>query len=166
MVLCSLIIYGIIRHEHWTHEEMGLRHDNILKSLPYYAVFTALGVAALFFVGHKVNLPDNDTTGFLVRSFSLFIPISFFQEFAFRSFLIPRLRLIFADNMSVILVDALLFALIHVIYPNIGLGILLTLVSGIFFAWLYIKYPNLLMVSISHSILNIVAILLGFFNLH
>ncbi len=163
LCLSALFIYGIIRRENWSYEEMGIRHDNIKKSLPYYVFFTVLGIAVLFLINHKVNLPDIDTRMFFIKTFTLFLPISFFQEFAFRSFLIPRLKKIFADNYLVILVNAFLFTLIHIIYPNLGINLPITFSAGIFFAWLYIKYPNLLLISLTHAAINITAVLLGFF---
>lgn len=163
LLIDSLIIYGIIRHENWTHEDMGLEHHNFKQALPAYAFFTFLGVIFLFIIEHNVNLPDIDTRAFYIKTFAFFIPISFFQEFAFRSFLVPRLKEIFSNDYTVIIVNALLFTLIHVIYPNIGIGLPIAFVSGIFFTWLYIKYPNLLLVSLSHIVLNLTAVLLGFF---
>lgn len=165
LVVNSLAIYGIIRHEHWSHKDMGIRYDNFKKALPDYVFFTVLGVIFLFIIDHKVNMPDVDTRIFFIKTFAFFIPISFFQEFAFRSFLIPRLKEIFDNNYFVVFVNAILFTLIHVIYPNIGIGLPIAFVGGIFFAWLYIKYPNLLLVSMAHIILNITAVLLGFFHI-
>lgn len=165
LMLNSLVIYGIIRHENWTYEDMGLHHHNIKQAIPFYAFFTVLGVIALFIIDHKINMPDVDTKIFFIKTFAFFIPISFFQEFAFRAFLIPKLKEIFTSDYFVILSNAVLFTLIHIIYPNIGIGLPIAFVSGIFFAWLYIKYPNLLLVSASHMILNLTAVLLGFFHI-
>ncbi|MFZ2072706.1 MAG: type II CAAX endopeptidase family protein [Minisyncoccia bacterium] len=165
LAVSSLFIYGIIRHEHWTHEDMGIRHDNLTKAFLFYLFFTVLGIGFLFLLDHKINMPDIDTKIFFIKTFVFFLPISFFQEFAFRSFLIPRLKQIFTSSYVVVLVNALLFTLIHVIYPNLGIGLPIAFVSGIFFAWLYLKYPNLLLVSWSHAALNLTAVILGFFHI-
>ncbi|MCE9585300.1 CPBP family intramembrane metalloprotease [Candidatus Nomurabacteria bacterium] len=165
LALSALFIYGIIHHEKWSHREMGVRHDNIKKSLPYYLFFTTLGVAFLFLIDYKVRMPDIDTVRFFVKTWLLFLPISFFQEFAFRSFLIPRLKLLFNNQYLIVLVNAILFTFIHIIYPNLGIGIPLAFISGLFFAWIYLRYPNLLLVFISHAILNLTAVLLGFFHI-
>jgi membrane protease YdiL (CAAX protease family) len=163
LCLSALFIYGIIRRENWTHEEMGIRHDNIRKSLPYYVFFTALSIAVLFLINRRINLPDIDTRIFFIKTLTLFLPISFFQEFAFRSFLVPRLKKIFTNNYWIIFVNAVLFTLIHIIYPNMGINLPITFVAGIFFTWIYLKYPNLLLVSLTHAAVNITAVLLGFF---
>lgn len=168
MILLSvscIFIYGIIHHEQWTHEEMGLRLDNFKKALPFYLIYTAIAFILLFLIAWKFQMPDIDSKFEIIKSWAFFVPISLAQEFAFRSFLMPRLKAVFQNGFMVILINAVLFTLIHIIYPNLGIGLPLTFISGFFFAWLYLKYPNFLLVSISHAILNITAILLGFFNL-
>jgi len=165
LVISALFIYGIIRHEHWTHEDMGIRHDNFKKALPFYFFFTVLSIGVLFLLDYKVGMPDINTKMFYLKTFIFFLPISFFQEFAFRSFLIPRLKEVFKNTYVIIFSNAVLFTLIHIIYPNLGISIPIAFVSGIFFAWLYWKYPNLLLISLSHAVLNATAVLLGFFHI-
>jgi len=163
LAVSSLFIYGIIRHEHWTHEDMGIRHDNFWKAFPFYLFFTIISIGVLFLLDHKIGAPDINTKIFFIKTFIFFLPVSFFQEFAFRSFLMPRLKEIFKNNYVIIFSNAALFTAIHIIYPNLGISLPIAFVSGIFFAWLYLKYPNLLLISLSHAILNVTALLLGFF---
>ncbi|MEI7810376.1 MAG: type II CAAX endopeptidase family protein [bacterium] len=163
LAVCSLLIYGIIKKEEWTFKDLGIHQHNFKKALPFYASFTFFGVLALFFISHTLDIQDIDSKIFFMKTFAFFIPISFFQEFAFRSFLLPRLKMIYDNKFIVIFLNAILFTLIHIIYPNWGVGLPLAFFSGIFFAWLYLKYPNLLLISIAHAILNITAVLLGFF---
>lgn len=165
-VISSLFIYGIIRHEHWTHEDMGVRHDNFKKALPFYLFFTVLGIVLLFLIHYKIDMQNIGTKMFYLKTFIFFLPSSFFQEFAFRSFLMPRLREVYKNVYCVILLNAVLFTLVHIIYPKLGIGLPLAFISGIFFAWLYFKHPNLILISISHALLNLTAVLLGFFNMH
>jgi len=163
LAISALFIYGIIRKEEWSYEQMGLRHDNFKKAIPFYLVFTIIGVGVLFLLDQKIHMPDIDTRSFLLRTWIFFIPVSVFQEFAFRSFLIPRLKELYHNNFVIVLINASLFTLIHIIFPNLGIGLPLAFVSGTFFAWLYIKYPNLVLISLAHSVLNVTAVLLGFF---
>jgi len=162
----ALFIYGIVRREHWTHEDMGVRHDNFRKAFPFYLFFTVAGIVLLFLIHHKINIQSANTNMFYLKTFIFFLPVSFFQEFAFRSFLMPRLKEVYKNVYCVILLNAVLFALIHTVYPKLGIGLPLAFISGIFFAWLYFKYPNLVLISISHALLNLTAVLLGFFNMH
>ena len=163
LLICSLIIYGIISREKWTLKDLGIHHHNFKKALPFYASFAVVGVLALFLIEHRFSMPDIDTKLFFIKTWAFFIPISLFQEFAFRAFLIPRLKMLYQNKVLIVFFNAILFTLIHIIYPNWGVGLPLAFVSGIFFAWLYLKYPNLLLISITHAILNITAVLLGFF---
>ena len=163
LAISSLVIYGIIRREKWSFKEMGIHNDNFKKAIPFYASFVVLGIVVLFLIDHRFNMPDIDTKIFFIKTWAFFIPVSLFQEFAFRSFLIPRLKKLYDNNYVVILFNAVLFTLLHIIFPNLGIGLPIAFISGIFFAWLYIKYPNLVLISLAHSILNVVAVLLGFF---
>ena len=165
LLVCSLVIYGIISREEWSLKDLGMHHHNFKKAFPFYASFTFLGVLILLFISHQMKIEDIDSKIFFIKTFAFFIPISLFQEFAFRAFLIPRLKMIYKNELFIIFFNAILFTLIHIIYPNWGVGLPLAFFSGIFFAWLYVKYPNLILVSITHAILNITAVLLGFFVL-
>lgn len=162
--ISSLLIYGIIKREDWTFQEMGIRHDNFKKALPFYLVFTILGILFLFFLDNLFQIEPVLNKIFIIKTWIFFLPISFFQEFAFRSFLLPRLQLLYRNKFYVIFINAILFTLIHVIYGNLIIILPLTFISGLLFAYLYYKYPNLVLVSISHSILNVIAVLLGFFT--
>ena len=163
LALCSLFIYGIIRHEKWTHEDMGL-NNNFKKYLLPYIIFTIVSVGLIFFIDSKIGFESIRHKPVLLEKLLLFLPISFFQEFAFRAFLIHRLKLISKSNLTIIGINVILFTLIHVIYPSLNVILPVTFIGGIFFAWLYIKYPNFLLISLSHSAVNITAVLLGFFG--
>jgi len=163
LAVSALFIYGIIHHEHWSYEDMGVRHDNFKKALPFYLLFTVIGLASLFFVEHKLNLTGIHTKMFYLKTFIFFLPSCFLQEFAFRSFLMPKLKIIFNNNYYVIFVNALIFTLMHIIYFNLGVVMPLVFLAGVLLAWLYLKYPNLILIAIAHSILNLTAVLLGFF---
>lgn len=163
----ALLLYGIIKRAKWTYADMGITKDFMQGALPY-AVFTIVGVASLYFISRVAPMFDErphykwwEDMRFLL----LFIPISVLQEIVFRGILMKFLRHAFKSPFFIITLNASLFALIHVIYLNSILILPITFVGGIGFAWLYYKYPNLILISISHTILNFVAMILGFFVL-
>lgn len=121
LAISALFIYGIITREKWNYEEMGLRHDNFKKAIPFYLFFTIIGIILLFLISHKLNIPSLKDKSYIIQTWIFFIPISVFQEFAFRSFLISRLKILYTNNLVIILINAILFTLIHIIYPNWGL---------------------------------------------
>lgn len=163
LAMCSLVIYGIISRENWTYEDMGLHHHNFNKAWPFYLSFTVLGILAIFSAHYLLGMPFEASRSFVIRTVTFFIPISFFQEFAFRVFLVPRLKAIYHNNLFVIFINTILFSFIHIIYPGWIAGLPLIFLSGILFTWLYLKYPNLILVSLTHAVLNITTVLLGFF---
>lgn len=161
--ISALVIYGIIRKEEWSYEDMGLHHHNFNEAWWVYLSFTLLGVFVLFILHDIFNMPDISSKTFIILTCTFFIPISFFQEFVFRVFLMPRLKAIYKNDLFVIFINTILFTLMHIIYSGWVVILPLVFLSGILFAWLYLKYPNMVLVSITHAVLNITAVLLGFF---
>ena len=142
---------------------LGIRSDNVARAWVPYLLFTLAGVCALFLyalVLGKAPLPGWGQSSHLLF---LFIPISFSQEFLYRGFLMPELRRLYVSIVSVVLIDALLFMLLHIIYGEPLITLPLALAGGIAFSYMYYKYPNLLLVALSHSALNFVAVLYGLF---
>ncbi|MEA3398924.1 MAG: CPBP family intramembrane glutamic endopeptidase, partial [Patescibacteria group bacterium] len=90
---------------------------------------------------------------------------SVLQEVVFRGVLMHMLRRAFKSPFFIIILNAALFALIHILYADAKVILPLTFLAGICFSWLYYKYPNLILISISHTILNFTAMILGFFVL-
>lgn len=158
----SLIMLGIIRHAHWTHEDIGISRP-YLKGLLPYAIFTAVGVLITFSltkVAPHIPLVEwwED-----VKFLLLFIPISVLQEVVFRGVLMNMLRRAFKSPVFIILLNSVVFALMHVIYIHSAFVLPFTFIAGIGFATMYYFYPNLVLISASHTILNFTAMILGFF---
>lgn len=163
----ALLLYGIIKHAHWTYKDLEIK-KNFTKDFLPYLIFTVLGVVIILGLSKFVPPPHVlahyewwEDARFLL----LFIPISVLQEIIFRGVLMHMLRRAFSSAPFIIILNASLFALIHIIYLNTSIIMPLTFVGGIGFAWIYYKYPNLILISISHTILNFTAMTLGFFVL-
>lgn len=162
--LICLITIGIIVLEKWSLFALGIRIDNIKESLIPYIAFTTVGVLCLIMVAKLLkNKPEKafyKQTHFIFG----FVLVSILQEFLFRSFLIPKLSLITSSTIIIILINALLFTFMHIIYFNKKSILILLFVSGLIFAYLYLRFPNFILISISHSILNYFAVMFGFFS--
>jgi len=162
--LICLITIGIIVLGKWSWFDLGIRIDNIKESLIPYIVFTIVGVLCLIMVAKLLkNKPEKafyKQTHFIFG----FVLVSILQEFLFRSFLIPKLSLITSSTIIIILINALLFTFMHIIYFNKKSILILLFVSGLIFAYLYLRFPNFILISISHSILNYFAVMFGFFS--
>lgn len=161
-VVCCVILTIILR-EKWTLKDIGFRHDNFKNGLLLYGSLTIVGVVAISYYAYRLGMGtilENRPSPYLLLTF---IPISFFQEFLYRGFLMKMLQSVFSDRMTVVLFNASLFTILHIIFPLPSVMLPLAFIGGLYFAICYYLVPNLILVSISHAILNLTAVALGFF---
>ncbi len=161
-VVC-VVIGIIIFREKWSFKDIGFRMDNLREGLLLYVPLTLVGVFSITYYAHELGMGsilDHKPSFYLLLTF---IPVSFFQEFIYRGFLMKMLRSVFADKMTVIFFNATLFTILHIIFPLQPVMLPLAFIGGLYFAIAYYLVPNLWLVSVSHAILNLVAVSLGFF---
>lgn len=163
----ALLLYGVIKYSHWTFADLEIKKDFLKDVLPY-TLFTLVGLVVIL-LASQIIPPTEDKQYYEwwenARFLLLFIPISVLQEVIFRGILMHMLKRAFKSVPFIIILNASVFALIHIIYLNSTFILPLTFVGGIGFAWIYYKYPNLILISIAHTILNFIAMILGFFVL-
>jgi hypothetical protein len=164
LLVVAILIYGIARYEKWKNEDFGIRKD-WKKYFGSYLIFTISGIILLLIIEElEIGKPFLNwwkNAKFLL----LFIPLSVLQELIFRGVLMHMLRRVFTNKWFIIILNASLFSLMHIIYLKAYFTLPLTFIAGIGFAWIYYKYPNLILVSISHTVLNFIAMIFGFFVL-
>lgn len=162
LLVISILLFGIIKHNHWTYKDIGIKR-RFLKDIIPYSIFTIGGIFFLVWqskvVTHSSFLEWWENLKFLI----LFIPVSVLQEIVFRGILMNMLRRAFTSPIFIIAINASVFAFMHVIYLNSTFVLPMTFIAGIGFAWMYYKYKNLILISVSHTILNFVGMVLGFF---
>lgn len=162
LLLVALLLYGIARYEKWNKLDFGIQNSWRKYLLPY-VIFTIAGIALLLAVEEfEIGSPMLNwwkNAKFLL----LFIPLSVTQEIIFRGVLMNMLRRVFTNKWFIIILNAAVFSLMHIIYLRAYFTLPLTFVAGIGFAWIYYKYPNLILISISHTILNFTGMILGYF---
>ena len=164
LLIFSVFIYAVIKKEGWTEKDIGLTFENINKKMfKAYFIATGLVFLSLISLAQYFHLPPTHHWWTNSNFLFLFVVVSFFQEFAFRGFLMPLLQKVFPSMFAVVLVNSLLFAGMHAIYPMPMFGLPFAFLAGIFFSTLYHKYPNLILISIAHSILNFVVVWYGIF---
>lgn len=147
----------------WTAEELGIRKDTLVY-WPWYLVCTCIAIGVLFATHHMLGMPFPKWTllEFIVLAIISFA-LSIIQEFLYRSWLF-RLFLDISKNPKFsIVMSAVLFAFMHVIFPQLDTVLPLTIIGGFMFAILYSKYQNFYLVSASHFPINLTAVALGFF---
>jgi membrane protease YdiL (CAAX protease family) len=163
LIVVSIITLIIVLLEKWSLQTLGLRLDNISPGIIPYTIFTIIGVIFLFTVS-KILRRKKQTDFFKKKHFIYgFVLVSILQEFLFRGVLFVQLQRIVENPIIIILLNAILFTLIHSIYSNTSISLAIIFISGICFASIYFIYPNLILISISHAILNYVAVLYNFY---
>jgi membrane protease YdiL (CAAX protease family) len=158
----AILLFGIVKHSKWSYADMGI-HKDFMKDIVPYSIFTVGGVFFLVWlsqiVPHNPFLEWWENAKFLL----LFIPISILQEIIFRGILMNMLERTWKNVYFIIVLNAAVFAMMHVIYLNSIFVLPMTFIAGIGFAWMYYQYKNLPLISLAHTILNFVAMILGFF---
>jgi membrane protease YdiL (CAAX protease family) len=165
LALCIslLLIIGIIRYEKLSDAELGIAKFSY-GAVFWYLLFTSIGILGLWYVGRTAGISRVEEWWRIQHLLFAFIPVSVLQEIAYRSFLFPKLRQLFSNVTLVIFSNAILFGILHSMYPSPLLMVTVSTVGGVGFALLYNRYPNLWLISASHIILNFIAIYLGFFS--
>lgn len=166
LTVCSFCVLAIMHHEKWSAKKIGLTHDYRLKPILAYGIFAILGTIFLILLAKKLHFHAMDVDDFWIswRLIVFFIPVSILQEVVYRGFLMTRLHEVIKDRNAVVFINAILFTLLHTIYPKPEIMLSIAFGSGIIMAYLYEKYPNIVLISLAHAILNFVAVLFGFFT--
>lgn len=84
----------------------------------------------------------------------LFYPLfsAFIQEILFRSFFFHRYERLFKGRLlSLVILNALLFAYVHIVFGN-WIAVIFTFFGGLLFAQTYLKSRSLLLTAIEHSL--------------
>jgi uncharacterized protein len=164
--LITIIVIALIVQERWTTKKLGIRIDNLPKVFLPYTVLTILGIIVILVVArYSCRTPAwTNLWGAYPLYLLSFIPACFVQEIVFRSFLLPKLKTVIVSLPAAIIINALLFSMIHIIYPELPILLPLTFIGGIGFAVWYHRYPNLWAVTTVHIILNFFTMLYGFFH--
>lgn len=160
----SLLVY-ILYKEQWTPKMLGYISRASKREALAYTIFTIVGVIAIAQFGELIGNEEVTRWWTHPHFLYLFIIVSVFQEVAYRGFLIPALGKLSRSPFFIVILNASLFAFLHIIFPNLSIGLPLAFIGGIGFALMYMRYPNLPMIMVSHAVLNFCAVLYGFFTI-
>ncbi len=137
---------------------LGLRTDNLAASLiPYIKVTLILLILIIFLSRIYRTTGVKNPFKYMHFRYGFFL-VSAAQELAYRGILIPILLSTDMSFINVIIIDSVLFSFLHIIYPHPLRNIIYSFLAGIIYATLYIFYPNLILIIISHSIVNFTAL--------
>lgn len=143
--------------------DMGFRLDNFLVSLKLMLPGIVIGLAAVIIL-YKLKLSSGwFFNGWYKNIFFFYYAILgvFSQEFAFRGFLLSKLKEITSEPIFIILINATLFAALHALHQSwsVAGGAFLL---GAYLTWAYLKQPNIIAAWLMHTIVGGAAIILGF----
>jgi membrane protease YdiL (CAAX protease family) len=161
----TVLVIGLTAYFGFNWQDLGLRTDNLTSTFWPYTLFTLAGLALIRLLAW-LKKHSMDANWRKDRHFQfLFLPISFFQEFIYRGFFWPLALLALADNFwLVVLTNTLVFTWLHILYPDKLFSLSFACLAGLGFAVMYWFFPNLILISLSHAVLNFAAVLYGFFN--
>jgi membrane protease YdiL (CAAX protease family) len=142
--------------------EIGVRSDNLFSSVAINAV-VLIGLAVPLLLAYMLGLiraPTAPTwTAFYPLYILVFCPA---QEFSCRALMFAELNRLRDVPRPVfqILITAMVFASIHVIYRDM-LTLLASLMMGLIWGLVFLIRPNLIGVSLSHAALGLMSIMVG-----
>lgn len=142
---------------------LGLTTHRIKQYIIPYALFTLIAITLITLFGEKMGQEGLARWWTYNHFLYGFFIVSLFQEIGYRAYLIPALGKLVSKPIYIILINALLFTFLHILFPNPLIGLPLAFIGGIGFALMYMKYPSLLLIIISHSTINFFVVLYGFF---
>jgi len=142
---------------------MGFRLDNFWKSLKLLLPGTILAVIIIL-VLFKLNIGTKYFFGQWWKNnfFPYYVLLgTFSQEFGFRGYLLMRLKSLFKNPLLIILINALLFAWLHILHYRVFV-IVEAFVFGAYLTWVYLKQPNIFAATLAHAVVGAFVIILGF----
>jgi len=160
LTITGVLIIGLAMLNEIALADLGFNHQNLLPAikdiLPVTIISSVLMI--VFYLNHGMRI---DNTGipwyFYVFYISLSSPL---QEFLYRSYLFNRLAQIQLNQGSIIIITAILYSFAHSIYQDLP-TVLLSLIIGLYWAYHYNRFKNFYSITLSHTILGIIAILTG-----
>jgi len=158
-----ILLAGFIYLQGISLIQLGIKTNNLFSAITPYLSSVIISVLVLIVLSKVMRKKSAEKWYEDPHFLFLFIPISFAQQFLFQGFILFKLTSVFSSTIAII-ITALIFGYMHTIYPEPFFSMILGTLAGLLFATLYAIYPNLLLVSITHSILNFTAVYLGFFS--
>ncbi|GHG90865.1 CPBP family intramembrane glutamic endopeptidase [Comamonas sp. JC664] len=132
---------------------------HLTASLPVAAIAVALKLAGKEMLARKGMATALMDTGLGVPAFAaIMVLVTGFEEFVFRGFLVPRLRVVLGRWMPAVLVAAALFAVGH--FYEGTLAVFQTFVMGAWFGCVFWFRGRLLPLVVAHAAFNTISFML------
>lgn len=160
LILAAIAILAIAQLYRFSALELGFTQQNLRSSLKAIALPT-LASALLMCSYYIMQGSRLDNSAYTWTFYLFFVGVSSpLQEFLYRGFLFGIFSRAKLNNRAQIILSALLYSLVHLIYRDVP-TLLSTFIVGMFWGCYYAKYRNLYSIIVSHSVLGAIAILVG-----
>ncbi len=164
LAVCTLACVLIMLKERWDLYEWDIKAKTgtIKVYIKPYIWFTFFGL--IFILVMKNILSLKYATDLFEKKYFwyLLIFICFLQVLSYRTFLFKKLGILVQDQKKLIVLNTIIFTTMHVMFS--WKFIIICFLGGLGFGYMYYNYPSLLLMTISHSILNLAAALCGAFS--
>lgn len=156
VVLSVIAVVYILRHPRVSNRVFGLNGFNHWGYL--WALFAVFAVGSALFV--YVTTPSQLFIMPMQHPWRWLAIMAFYpvfsgvtQELLFRGFFMERYKPLFTRPWVLIVVNALLFGLAHLMFGH-WLTVGLSTIGGFIYAWLYYRYKSILIASIVHGLIG------------
>ena len=158
----GLLIYFMLRIGKVSNENLGIKKENILKSIKRNSPIIIILVASviIFKLLNFDKYTPNESIFFYLFYIFISCPI---QEFLYRGVFGYFENNLIKNKFIILILSSFCYSFVHIIYKDL-ITCVLTFIFGFVLYLLYRKDYNLFGVSITHIILGILTIYLGIIN--
>ena len=158
LLIWVLVVILIVWAERWSLNKLGLGFNNLRQGVGYYVSVGLISTVfmSIYAIALGKSVEQNLSQYWHFRF--LFIPVSVFQEFIYRGFLLTTLKSILHLKILVIIINTLAFVMLHIFFPDFPSVLPMIIWFGLVMDAIYYTYPNLVAASIIHSCVNFLAV--------
>lgn len=160
LTIGGIIVYAIMKVLGFKNRELGIKEESAWQSIrdvfPVTFLFVIIGLLMYQF-GYTQRFEINENLAFFLFYVFISCPI---QELLYRGVL-TSIGCGKFSNTGLVIVSSFLYSYIHIIYHDF-LTLVITFMIGVIWHFAYLKTNNLIGVTISHIILGILTISIGF----
>lgn len=157
LVVFFIALFYLLSSKSFSKKSFGFNGFVGWKTLGLRILILILVISLLSFIflprEHLFYLPKNNTILWIL--IMIFYPVwsAFTQEVIYRGFFFHRYLPLFKSDNHAIVVNGILFGLLHIIFRN-WIAVMGATFIGIIWALSYVKNRSILMVSIEHAIVG------------
>jgi uncharacterized protein len=160
LILAAIAILAITRLYKFSLVELGLTRQHLGISFKVIALPTFASVL-LMLINYMVQGARIDNSTYKLGFYLFFATVSSpVQEFLYRGFLFAIFSKAKLAPWLMILLSSLLYSFVHLIYQDAP-TLLFTFITGVLWGLHYASYRNIYPIIFSHSVLGVVAIVVG-----